>query len=44
MYILSFLYTARACLLSHFSHVQLCETLWTVAQHAPLSMGFSRQD
>ena len=31
-------------LLSHFSHVQLCVTLWTVAHQAPLSMGFSRQE
>ena len=34
----------RACLLSHFSRVQLCATLWTVARQAPLSMGFSRQE
>ena len=26
------------------SHVQLFATLWTVAHHAPLSMGFSRQE
>ena len=32
------------CVLSRFSHVQLCVTLWTVAQQAPLSMGFSRQE
>ena len=31
------------CTLSHFSHVRLCSTLWTVACQAPLSMGFSRQ-
>ena len=30
-------------LLSCFCCVQLCETLWTAAQQAPLSMGFSRQ-
>ena len=30
--------------LSHFSHVWLCLTLWTVAHQAPLSMGFSRQE
>ena len=30
--------------LSHFSHVQLCATLWTVTYQAPLSMGFSRQE
>ena len=34
----------RVCLLSHFSYVQLCATLWTVALPAPLSMGFSRQE
>ena len=28
----------------HFSHVQLCVTLWTVARQPPLSMGFSRQE
>ena len=32
------------CMLSHFSHVQLFATLWTVARQAPLSMGFSRQE
>ena len=32
------------CVLSHFSCVQLCATLWTVACQAPLSMGFSRQE
>ena len=31
------------CVLSCFSHVQLCATPWTVAHQAPLSMGFSRQ-
>ena len=36
----------RACcmhisMLSHFSHIQLFATLWTVAYQAPLSMGFS---
>ena len=30
--------------LSHFSHVQLFTTLWTVGCQAPLSMGFSRQE
>ena len=29
---------------SHFSHVRLCVTLWTVACQAPLSMVFSRQE
>ena len=31
-----------ACVLSHFSSVQLCANL-TVARQVPLSMGFSRQ-
>ena len=31
-------------MLSSFSHVQLCVTLWTVAHQSPLSMGFSRQE
>ena len=34
----------RVCVLSCFSHVQLCATLWTVALQVPLSMGFSRQE
>ena len=29
---------------SHFSHVQLFVTLWTVACQAPLSIGFPRQE
>ena len=33
-----------ACVLSYFSHVQLFETLWTVAHQALLSVGFSRQE
>ena len=32
-----------ACMLSHFSHCLDCG-LWTVAHHAPMSMGFSNQD
>ena len=32
------------CVLSHFSHVQLCATLWIAASQATLSMGFSRQE
>ena len=32
------------CMLSHFNHVSLCATLWTVALQAPLSVGFSRQE
>ena len=31
-------------LLSHFSHVQLCASLWAIAHQAPLSMEFSRQE
>ena len=31
-------------LLSCFSHVQLCATLWTTAHQALLSIGFSRQE
>ena len=31
-------------MLSRFSCVQLCATLWTVAHQAPLSMEFSRQE
>ena len=33
-----------ACMLSCFSRVQLCSTLWTVAHQTLLSMGFSRQE
>ena len=33
-----------ACMLSHFNCVLLFVTLWTVACHTPLSMGFSRQE
>ena len=32
------------CVLSHFSYVQLFVTPWTVANQAPLSMGFPRQE
>ena len=31
-------------LLSCFSRVQLCATLWTAAHQAPLSTGYSRQE
>ena len=34
----------HACMLSCFSHVQLCATSWTAAHHAPLSPGFSMQE
>ena len=36
-------FLACVCLLSHFSHVQLCATLWILACQAPLLVGFSRQ-
>ena len=32
------------CMLSHFSHVQLFVSLWTIACQTPLSMGLSRQE
>ena len=38
------MYIMYACMLSHFSHVWLCVTPWTVAFQAPLSMGFSRKE
>ena len=31
-------------MLNHFSRVPLCETLWTLAHQAPLSVGFSREE
>ena len=31
-------------MLSHFRHVQLFVTLWTVAHQSSVSMGFSRQE
>ena len=34
----------HVCMLSRFSCVWLCATLWTVACRPPLSKGFSRQD
>ena len=35
---------SNACMLSCFSRVQLCATLWTAAHQVPLSAGFSRQE
>ena len=32
------------CMLSCFSRVRLCVTVWTGALQAPLSMGFPRQE
>ena len=33
-----------ACVLSHFSGVQIFVTLWTASHQAPLSKGFTRQE
>ena len=38
------MYNISAIVLSHFSHVRLFVTLWTIACQAPLSMEFSRQE
>ena len=38
------IFFSNACMLSHFSHIRLCATLWTAAHQAPLSTGFSRQE
>ena len=35
---------SEICMLSHFNHVRLCVTLWTIACQAPLSMEFSRKN
>ena len=35
---------SEICMLSHFNHVRLCVTLWTIAYQALLYMGFSRQE
>ena len=34
----------HACVLSRFSHAQLCAVLWTAACHTPLSKEFSRKE
>ena len=34
----------HACVLSHFSHVQLFATLWAITPQVPLTRGFSRQE
>ena len=36
-------YRIKLRVLSRFSHARLFATLWTVARHTLLSMGFSRQ-
>ena len=38
------LYLGMQLLLSHFSRVRPCTTLWTAARQASLSMKFSRQE
>ena len=35
---------SKSCMLSHFSHVQLFVTLWTIAHQAPLSRGLFTQE
>ena len=35
---------SQFCMLSHFSHVRLCVTLWIVDHQASLSMGFPKQE
>ena len=37
-------FCTHTCMPNHFSCVQLCVTLCTVAHQAPLSTGFSRQE
>ena len=43
LYVLE-IYNTIACVLCCFSCVRLFATLWTIAQQALLSMGFSRQE
>ena len=38
------LWSKSACVLSHFSHLWLSATSWTVAHQGPRPMGFSRQE
>ena len=40
----TFIFLVHACILSHFSCVQLFVTPWTVAHQTSLSMGFSRHE
>jgi len=37
-------FSSNSSMLSHFNHVQLFATLWTIAHQATLSMRFSRQE
>ena len=39
-----FFFTVSMCVLSCFSHVQLCAMLWTAACQASQSIGFCRQE
>ena len=38
------LFCKQRCMLSCFSHIQLCANLWNAACQAPLSMGFFRRE
>ena len=40
----SYIFLTLCAVLSYFSCAWLCETLWTVACQAPLSVGFCRQE
>ena len=37
------IYNCQLCMFSHFSHIRLFVTLWSVAYQASLSMGFPGQ-
>ena len=37
-------WSMHVCVLSHFSHIQVFATPWTVAHQTSLSMGFSSQE
>ena len=41
---MSYMFYLHVCVLSHFNHVQLFATIWTVTQQALLSKGFFRQE
>ena len=43
-YLTPFCPSSMLLLLSRFSRVRLCATLWTIAHQASLSMGFPRQE
>ena len=44
LYVCGSVFVSCMCMLSHFHHVRLFATLWTIACQASLSMGFSRQE